>query len=111
MIEILSISVAILAVALVGLVIYIFKLNKQKQFIDQSSSYYSDFSTKDVLNVYPNQRSLRTSAVGDPDVDSGATIAGIGENILGEGDHIPQLPVEIAKKFVKNMIWQNISSK
>ena len=37
MIEILSISVAILAVALVGLVIYIFKLNKEKQFLDKDN--------------------------------------------------------------------------
>ena len=37
MIEILSISVAILAVALVGLVIYIFKLNKEKQFVDKDN--------------------------------------------------------------------------
>jgi len=37
MIEILSISVAILALALVGLVIYIFKLNKEKQFVDKNS--------------------------------------------------------------------------
>ena len=37
MIEILSISVAILALALAGLVIYIFKLNKEKQFVDKNS--------------------------------------------------------------------------
>ena len=37
MIEILSISVAILAVALVGLVIYIFKLNKGTQFVDKDN--------------------------------------------------------------------------
>ena len=37
MIEILSISVVILAVALVGLVIYIFKLNKEKQFVDKDN--------------------------------------------------------------------------
>ena len=37
MIEILSISVGILAVALVGLVIYIFKLNKEKQFLDKDN--------------------------------------------------------------------------
>ena len=37
MIEILSISVAILAVALVSLVIYIFKLNKEKQFVDKDN--------------------------------------------------------------------------
>ena len=37
MIEILSISVAILAVALVGLVIYIFKLNKEKQSVDKDN--------------------------------------------------------------------------
>ena len=37
MIEILSISIAILAVVLVGLVIYIFKLNKEKQFVDKDN--------------------------------------------------------------------------
>ena len=37
MIEILSKSVAILAVVLVGLVIYIFKLNKEKQFVDKDN--------------------------------------------------------------------------
>ena len=37
MIEILLISVVILAVALVGLVIYIFKLNKEKQFVDKDN--------------------------------------------------------------------------
>ena len=37
MIEILSISVAILAVVLVGLVIYIFRLNKEKQFVDKDN--------------------------------------------------------------------------
>ena len=37
MIEILSISVVTLAVALVGLVIYIFKLNKEKQFVDKDN--------------------------------------------------------------------------
>ena len=56
-------------------------------------SYYSDFSTKDVLTVYPNQKRVRTSQENDPNVKSGATIKGIGENILGEGDHIPQLPL------------------
>jgi len=37
MIEILSIAIAILAVVLVGLVIYIFKLNKEKQFVDKDN--------------------------------------------------------------------------
>ena len=37
MIEILSIALVIFAVALVGLVIYIFKLNKEKQFVDKDN--------------------------------------------------------------------------